>query len=201
MSTISIEGNIGAGKSSLVRYLEKSSQLLDATFYPEPVEEWKNFHGHNMLDVMYRDMNKYAMVFQVLAYNTMKRIRQKPFTTRYKILERSVETTVFCFSKLQLSLGNISPIEKLVIEHMYETDSLSPMDRVFYLKTDPSVCHERLKRRDRSEESGISLDYLCKLHKVYDEYIQSCFGDKVTIINGNSTKEDIRSQITLELLQ
>jgi len=199
MSTISIEGNIGAGKSSLVRYLEKSSRL-DATFYPEPVEEWKNFHGYNMLDVMYRDMNKYAMVFQVLAYNTMKTIRLKPFTTRYKILERSVETTVFCFSKLQLSLGYINPIEKLVIEHMYETDCLPPMDRIFYLKTDPLVCYERLKRRGRSEESGISLDYLCKLHKVYDEYIQR-FGDKVSMINGNSTKEDIRSQITLELLQ
>ena len=51
---ISIEGNIGTGKSSLVRMLEEKYKYTDAiVFIQEPVNEWLNLKdtdGENILE-------------------------------------------------------------------------------------------------------------------------------------------------------
>jgi hypothetical protein len=49
---ISIEGIIGCGKTKLLKYLENISEV---EVVPEPVENWKNWHGENILDFFYRN--------------------------------------------------------------------------------------------------------------------------------------------------
>ncbi len=40
-----------------------------------------------------------------------------------------------------------------------------------YLKTDPSICFQRLQKRKRSEESNIPLSYLNLLHAKHEEWL------------------------------
>jgi deoxyadenosine/deoxycytidine kinase len=45
------------------------------------------------------------------------------------------------------------------------------VDAIVYLRTDPEICHERLVKRNRGEESSVSLDYLRTIHDRHEEWI------------------------------
>ena len=73
---ISIEGNIGSGKSTLVSLLKDTfentkSNPYDVIFLQEPVDEWENIKdsaGNTMLEKFYQDQEKYSFPFQMMAY-------------------------------------------------------------------------------------------------------------------------------------
>lgn len=44
--TVLVEGNIGSGKTT---FLEHFQQFEDITLFTEPVEEWRNLRGWNLL--------------------------------------------------------------------------------------------------------------------------------------------------------
>ena len=48
-----VEGNIGSGKSTFLEHFKKFSDCVD--IIDEPVEEWRNIKGHNLLQMMYED--------------------------------------------------------------------------------------------------------------------------------------------------
>ncbi|KAL3272675.1 hypothetical protein HHI36_014139 [Cryptolaemus montrouzieri] len=57
---ISIEGNIGAGKSTCIQYFSK---LENVEAYAEPIEAWRNVDGENLFELHFKDMNKWVEVF------------------------------------------------------------------------------------------------------------------------------------------
>ena len=69
---ISIEGNIGSGKSTFIKKLEEhwnSSQRLDEKifFLSEPVDEWltiKDENDEHILSKFYNDQEKYSLHFK-----------------------------------------------------------------------------------------------------------------------------------------
>jgi deoxyadenosine/deoxycytidine kinase len=79
---ISIEGNIGSGKSTLVNMLQyyfnnynRTQHIIQYHFIEEPVKEWekikdKTNENKNMLQLFYENQNKYSFVFQITAYIT-----------------------------------------------------------------------------------------------------------------------------------
>jgi deoxyadenosine/deoxycytidine kinase len=44
-------------------------------------------------------------------------------------------------------------------------------DGFIYLRTQPEVCHDRLKKRDRHEESSVSLDYIQTIHDKHERWL------------------------------
>ena len=60
---ISIEGNIGAGKTTLL-------SLLQVPVIPEPVSEWTNTAGNNILEDFYNNPKRWAFTFQLNALYT-----------------------------------------------------------------------------------------------------------------------------------
>ena len=69
---ISIEGNIGSGKSSLLENLKKHySSNKHVIFIKEPVDDWekiKDNQGNTILKKFYADQEKYSFAFQMMAY-------------------------------------------------------------------------------------------------------------------------------------
>lgn len=65
--TISVDGNISSGKSTLVSTLV---ELLPKDFnyavetIPEPLSKWTNLEGHNLLQMLYEDTTRNNFVFQ-----------------------------------------------------------------------------------------------------------------------------------------
>lgn len=69
---VSIEGNIGVGKSTLIDLL-KQKLNSSCEFVSEPTDEWSKIvdeNGRNLLDLYYTDMKRWAYTFQNMAYIT-----------------------------------------------------------------------------------------------------------------------------------
>ena len=83
MSYITIEGNIGAGKSTLVRILKdnlKIDSIKNIGFIQEPVDEWLEMtdkNGKNILDKFYENQKLWAYKFQMNAFITRLQRLQK----------------------------------------------------------------------------------------------------------------------------
>jgi Deoxynucleoside kinases len=69
---LSIDGNIGSGKSTLYDDLQKYYKDNDSIcFVPEPVEDWKSIVDSDNVPILtnlYKNTNKYAFRFQMMAY-------------------------------------------------------------------------------------------------------------------------------------
>ena len=50
--TVSVEGNIGAGKSTMLKFFE---QFTEVETVPEPVAQWRDLRGHNLLRNKFED--------------------------------------------------------------------------------------------------------------------------------------------------
>ena len=44
-------------------------------------------------------------------------------------------------------------------------------DLILYLRTPAQICLERIKARNRAEESGMTLEYLLQLERLHDEWL------------------------------
>ena len=115
MSYITIEGNIGSGKSTLVEMLSKKP---DIECLQEPVDKWiemKDDDGENILSKFYSDTPRWAYSFQMNAFIT----RAHDIVEKRKVLEvgkvmvgeRSVITDRMVFAKLLKESGKMGKME------------------------------------------------------------------------------------------
>jgi len=169
-----VEGNIGAGKSTFLHLVQ---YYLNAQLVFEPHYKWQDVAGENLLDYFYKDMSRWAYTFQSLAFIT--RIQEQEEHARHntqpaQIIERSVFSDRYCFARNCYEMGLMTSLEWnlycnwfdwLVAQHMHLPSG------VIYLRTSPQVCYDRLCKRDRKEEAGISYDYLQLLHDKHEAWL------------------------------
>ena len=167
-----VEGNIGSGKSTFLKKLSAEFKTVQ-----EPVDEWTkicNENGKNILEEFYEDPQRNAYLFQSIAFRS--RIRNISDLKEGVIIERSIYTDRLVFAEVCKEEGNINDIEwddytswfDFVVKHI----GFKPKGFI-YLRTDPETSYKRIKKRDRSGESSISLDYLDKLHQRHDKWLMA----------------------------
>lgn len=188
--TISIEGNIGAGKTTILNIMKEHYPTL--TIVKEPVNTWlniKNNEGQNILQVFYNNKKRWAYIFQNLAYltrlkilvNTIKKVCEinifKLFwykLTNNKIIivtERSINTDRNVFAQMLYDTKFISDIEyNIYHEWYYYFDNTIQIDGIIYLKNTPQCSFYRIHKRGRIEETNIELSYLEELHKYHKKW-------------------------------
>ena len=177
---ISIEGNIGAGKSTIINQLIKENLDPQIIILQEAVDMWESVkhEGETMLQKFYNDQDKYAFAFQIMAFTTRLKlikdtINQNP-DAKIILCERSLEADREIFAKMLNKDGVIEPILYQIYE-MYFQDSVDTMYQLsgmIYLNTPPDVCSKRIVKRNRDGESNIPLSYLIKCdnyHKLWME--------------------------------
>jgi deoxycitidine kinase/deoxyguanosine kinase len=190
---ISIDGNIGSGKSTLLAYLkEHFTENENIIFLKEPVDEWENIkdnEGKTILQNFYENQKKYSFSFQMLAYisrlNLIKEaIKKNP--NAIIITERSLYTDKMVFAKMLYDDGLINSIDYQIYLKLFEsfTDEY-PVNKIIYVKTKPNICIERIKKRSRTGETNIQLDYLVNLDKYHNEMINSTVGYRSLSLDGD----------------
>ena len=179
---ISIEGNIGSGKSTILDHLETSMGDLSArvVVLKEPLGVWEAIKdpktGENILEKFYKDQSKYAFSFQVMAYaSQLSLIRQtieKNPNCAVIVCERSLEADKHIFAKMLHDDGVIEDINYQIYQSFCKEFAREfGLDSIVYIDADAEVCHERVGKRSRQGEGGIPLEYLQKCKKYHDEWL------------------------------
>ncbi len=159
---VAIAGNIGAGKSTLTKYL---SEQWHFNTVPEP--EAKN----PFLKDFYKNPKRWALHSQLFFLTERAKMQKKAEkNSRYLILDRTIYEDAEVFAKLVLSKNEYN-IYKRVYEFFLE--DLTPPNFVVYLKTSVPTLMERIKRRGRLYERNIKRSYIKKLNERYDEWIST----------------------------
>jgi deoxyadenosine/deoxycytidine kinase len=169
-----VEGNIGAGKSTFLKII---SHYLNAQVIYEPHHLWQDVAGENLLSAFYADPKRWAYIFQTYVFLTRTRTHEqhtKVNTHPFQILERSVYSDRYCFARNAYDMGLMSSLEWKVYQDWFGwlmEEHLKTPSGFIYLKTDPAVCYERLVKRNRTEETTISLEYLKLLHERHESWL------------------------------
>jgi deoxyadenosine/deoxycytidine kinase len=186
---ISIQGNIGSGKSTLVRYLKsylfneeelrEKSYANRICFLQEPVDIWESIcdsQGKTMIEKFYGNQQKYAFAFQMMAYiSRLSMLKQTIQSGKYDIIlcERSLDTDRHIFAKMLYDEGKIEDVEyEIYLKWFDEFKCDLPKEYMIYIETDPSIAFERVHKRARQGES-IPLEYLQMCHHYHQDWIKN----------------------------
>ena len=153
---VSVEGNIGSGKSTFVKSMEKAFAKkgianMKMVFVQEPVNEWtqiKDNNGVDMLTKFYGNQEKYAFAFQMMAYisrlSLLKRAYEENPKNTIIVTERSVYTDRYVFAKMLYDSKKIEEVEyQIYLKWFDEFISELPVFAMVYLHTTPEVSHAR----------------------------------------------------------
>lgn len=170
-----VDGNIGAGKSTFLRII---SNYLCAHVVYEPTAKWQKVIGtENLLENFYRDTPRWAYTFQSYAFVT-RILEQESHALEHAepvhILERSVFSDRYCFAKNCYELGFLTELEWKLYQDWFSwlvDNYVTKPNGFIYLRVDPKVCHQRLIKRQRHEEVGVSLEYLERLHQKHEDWL------------------------------
>lgn len=205
MLIVSIEGNIGSGKSTLISKMQHELTHVGNTpvvYIDEPVRVWNTImdkHGNNIIKKYYEDQEKYAFQFQMMAYITriteLRKAMEKYNGDCIIITERSIETDKEVFAKMLYEKEILDNISYTIYLKWFEELSRGlKVDQLVYLKTEPETSLKRVIKRNRPGEV-ISLEYLQNCHERHERWLQKRNG--VLLLNG---ERDIDETFDYKLL-
>ena len=170
-----LEGNIGAGKSTIMKII--SNQFHDVEFVEEPVNQWQNLNGCNLLNSFYSDPKRWGFSFEF--YSMLTKIQallkaadsDKPII----IIERSILSNKV-FMDLSNDLGKLDKMEYSMLINTYNfyLENVYPqIAGIIYLDTPVDECIRRITKRNRGEECTIEKSYLNSIKEKMDEMCNS----------------------------
>lgn len=192
-----IEGNIGAGKTTLLSKLE--NEIPNCKVIYEPVDEWKNIGGVDLLKSFYNDPKRWGFTFELESMVSKVRKIKEAISSNVDVIlmERSIysdkvfQVTSFYYDKISgMEMQILDDIRK---DFMKDYPHLSG---VIYVDTDTDICLERIKSRGRTEEYGVTKDYLEKLE---DGFLTTKYGCPMAMIDGNYNSSDVKKTTNMVL--
>ena len=179
---ISIDGNIGSGKSTILSYLKHVYSTNDEIiFLKEPVDEWQNICDENnipILQLFYANQERYAFAFQIMAYisrlkilrNTIKTLN--PDQNYIIITERCLFTDRYVFAEMLKNQQKIEYVCYQIYQQWFDEFVLDlPISHIIYINTTPIKCYERIHKRSRSGEELIPINYLNECNEQHNKYL------------------------------
>jgi deoxyadenosine/deoxycytidine kinase len=162
---ILVAGNIGAGKTSLT---ERIGERLGWRTAFESVAD------NPYLPDFYQDMQAWSFHLQIyfLGHRAEQHL-ELAADTQSAICDRSIYEDAYIFARALNTLGNLNERDYLAYRRLFElvVRNLPPPDLLIYLRAPVPVLMERIQKRARNIESGISAEYLTLLEGYYDEWM------------------------------
>lgn len=162
---IAVAGNIGVGKSTLVRLL--CDRLSWQPFY-EPEAE------NPYLEDFYQDMRTWAFQSQVFFLTRRLRDHRRLLDHPTSVIQdRSVyeDAEIFAANLYRQGLMDVRDYRSYSDLYHVLIEFLPPPDLVIYLRASVSTLARRITQRGRGYEREISTGYLDQLSQLYDDWI------------------------------
>jgi deoxyadenosine/deoxycytidine kinase len=160
-----VAGNIGAGKTSLAERI--GNRLSWWTGYESVAD-------NPYLSDFYSDMHAWSFHLQIFFLgHRAEQYLEASRDARSAILDRSIYEDAHIFARALHHMGNLAERDYLAYRRLFElvVDSLPRPDLLIYLKAPVNVLMNRIRRRARNMETGISPEYLGLLDSFYDEWL------------------------------
>src|SRR5829696_6829512 len=161
---ITIEGNIGAGKTTL-------SHLLSRHFNARLVLE--EFADNPFLPKFYENPKLYA--FPLELFFMAERYKQLKHLIQQKDLFQNITISDYLFTKcLLFAKINLPEDEFRLYQRLFEIihQQLVQPDILVYLHAPVTKLQQNIKKRGRTYEQSISDDYLFSIQETYTNYIK-----------------------------
>jgi len=162
-----VAGNIGTGKTSLAERL--GARLGWRAAFESVVD-------NPYLADFYADMRQWSFHLQIffLGHRAQQHLALAN-SPESAIADRSIYEDAHIFARALHHLGNLSERDYQAYRRVFDqvVDSLPRPDLLLYLRAPVPVLLNRIGRRGRAIESGITSDYLSLLETFYEEWIQA----------------------------
>jgi deoxyguanosine kinase len=158
---IAIEGPIGVGKTSLAQAL---GLRIGARIVLEDTD------SNPFIARFYQDAEKYA--FPVQLYFLLTRYNQQRQLVQQDLFAQATVSDYLLAKDRIFAQLNLDPDELVLYEGVYRLldGQLAKPDLVVYLRARVEVLAERLRKRNRSFERHISLEYLDRVSAAYRDF-------------------------------
>ena len=171
----SIEGNIGSGKSTIIHHLQRlyGDQVI---LVEEPVKDWQNLEGENLLNKKNQDLNRWGYSFEAYVLITkMNELTKVAFSDKKIILIERCMLTDKVFFDINVENGLSNPMEEAMFKNLYEflSNNVYPkLSGIIYLDTPVDECIQRMILRGRKEEKSLTKEYLTQLDDNFKKVIK-----------------------------
>lgn len=193
---ISVEGSIGAGKSTLINLLKEN--FSNITFLTEPLKEYTTFKNHNPLTNLYvTPFTDCSVVQDFITKSSFEYYKKHLIDTKTEkivVTDRSFDSVLY-FIDLYVSSGYITSDSANFLKQNYYI--LKPyfdkFEKLFiFLDTNPNLCKRNILKRNRTSEQNISLDLLTNLEYSILKFKDNLKDNHLTIkVNEEDSKQDI----------
>ena len=161
---ITIEGNIGAGKTTLAHLLSKH---LNARLILE------EFADNPFLPKFYENQQQYA--FPLELFFMAERYKQLKELLQTKDMFQNITISDYLFTKCLL-FAKVNLLEEEFLLYQKLFDIINPQlvqpDLLIYLHAPVAKLKENIKKRNRAYEQNIASEYLFSLQETYTQYIK-----------------------------
>lgn len=193
---IAVAGNIGAGKTSL-------SALLGQHFNWEV--HYEDTESNPYLSDFYVEMTRWSFNLQIYFLNSRyKQILKIHKGSQTVIQDRTIYEDAYIFAPNLHEMGLMSQRDFNNYFDLFKTMSsqVKAPDLLIYIQASIPTLVEHIHTRGRDYEGNMSLDYLKKLNKRYDSWIESYTEGPLLIINADKlnfiqNKEDLGTVIEM----
>jgi len=178
---IAVSGNIGAGKTTL-------SEMLGKQFGWEV--HYEDANSNPYLSDFYENMNRWSFNLQVYFLNSRYRqILDIQKGDKVIIQDRTIYEDANIFAPNLHEMGLMDNRDFTNYQTLFEimTSQINPPDLLIYLKASIPTLVGHIQKRGREYEGSISLDYLKRLNKKYNDWIHSYDIGKLLIIDADKT--------------
>jgi deoxyadenosine/deoxycytidine kinase len=176
---IAVTGNIGAGKTTLTTMLAKHYNW-EAQF--EDVDK------NPYLEDFYKDMSQWSFALQIYflgsRFRQVKEIRE---SGKSVIQDRTIYEDAYIFAENLSEMNLLSERDFNNYNTVFNLMKgfVSAPDLLIYLRAEIPTLVKQIAKRGRDYEAEMSIDYLQKLNKKYDKWINGYSEGKLLVIDVN----------------
>jgi deoxyadenosine/deoxycytidine kinase len=162
-----VAGNIGVGKTSLTERIAARLKWQSA---------FESVADNPYLADFYDDMHSWSFHLQVFFLgHRAEQYLEIARSPQSAILDRSIYEDAHIFARALHHMGNLNERDYQSYRRVFDlvVAGLPAPDLLIYLRAPVPVLMERIRRRGRDIETGISADYLSLLESFYDDWLQT----------------------------
>ncbi len=174
---IAVEGNIGAGKTSLAK-------IIATKFNTELVLE--AFAENTFLPQFYEQPERFAfpleMSFLAERYQQLKQEQELAFAAGRPLVTDYIFEKSMLFARVNLTLHELDLFRKFF--ELLNANLQRP-DLILFLKKDTPVLLQNIAKRGRDYEKKIPAEYLENVTREYLSHLYSLSKDRILIVESN----------------